>query len=272
MPGAAVQLPELRYRRLAEPVRASAERAGGELVRLDGGVRWPTTCSITSARACYIVLVSAICYFVAKLAHWSVGQAIFRIIGLVLLTAAASATFYSFWPHKVYTFPMGSGGVLGVSTGVFLKSNFARLGAFILILATWIVGLALLADSLIVGLFAACGIAVRRVVGVVVPAWAVAKEHSEALTEIWQRLSATQKTRDSAAADECRCEEEPEVAEQDVEPAGRGRGRNGRAGTAEARSVAAGPVPAPAKRPEMTEVKRSLPVKTREAAVRPALL
>ena len=56
------------------------------------------------------------------------------MIGLVLLTAAASATFYSFWPHKVYTFPMGSGGVLGISTAAFLKGNFARLGAFILIL------------------------------------------------------------------------------------------------------------------------------------------
>ena len=87
------------------------------------------------------------------------------MIGLVLLTAAASATFYSFWPHKVYTFPMGSGGVLGISTAAFLKGNFARLGAFILICAMWFVGLSLLADSLIVGLFAACGVAVRRVVG-----------------------------------------------------------------------------------------------------------
>ena len=142
----------------------------------------------------FIVLVSALCYFVAKLARWPVGQPVFRIIGLVLLTAVGSATFYSFWPHRVYTFPMGSGGVLGISTAVFLKASFARLGAFIVILATWIVGLALLADSLIIGLLAACGVAVRRIVGVVVPAWAVAKEHSEALTEIWERLSASQKT------------------------------------------------------------------------------
>ncbi len=142
----------------------------------------------------FIVLISALCYCVAKLARWPVGQPIFRIIGLILLTAVASATFYSFWPHKVYEFPMGSGGVLGVSTTVFLKGYFARLGAFILILATWIVGLALLADSLIVGLFAACGVAVRRTASIIVPAWAVAKEHSEALTEIWERLSASQKT------------------------------------------------------------------------------
>src|SRR5512142_2241062 len=133
------------------------------------------------------------CYGVARLARRPLGQPVFRMIGLVLLTAAASATFYSFWPHKVYTFPMGSGGVLGISTAAFLKGNFGRLGTFILICAVWFVGLSLLADSLIVGLLAASGVMVRRVVGIVVPAWAVAREHAEALTDIWQRLSARQK-------------------------------------------------------------------------------
>jgi S-DNA-T family DNA segregation ATPase FtsK/SpoIIIE len=141
----------------------------------------------------FIILISGICYCIAKLARQPIDQPIFRLIGLVLLTAAASATFDSFWPHKVYTFPMGSGGVLGISTAAFLKGNFARLGAFILICAIWFVGLSLLADSLIVGLFAAFGVATRRVVGIVVPAVAVAREHSEALTDIWQRLSARQK-------------------------------------------------------------------------------
>jgi S-DNA-T family DNA segregation ATPase FtsK/SpoIIIE len=141
----------------------------------------------------FIILISGICYCIARLARQPIDQPIFRLIGLVLLTAAASATFYSFWPHKAYTFPMGSGGVLGISTAAFLKGNFARLGAFILICAIWFVGLSLLADSLIVGLFAAFGVATRRVVGIVVPAVAVAREHSEALTDIWQRLSARQK-------------------------------------------------------------------------------
>jgi len=152
----------------------------------------------------FIVLVSGICYFIARLARRPVGQPIFRTIGLVLLTTAASATFYSFWPHRVFTFPMGSGGVLGISAAVFLIGNFGRLGAFILICAMWFVGLSLLADSLIMGLFAACGVAARRIVGVVVPAWAVAREHSEALTDIWQRLSARQK----AAAAERRLQQQ----------------------------------------------------------------
>ncbi len=220
----------------------------------------------------YIVLVSAICYFVVKLARQPVGQPLFRLIGLVLLTAAASATFYSFWPHKKYTFPMGSGGVLGISTAIYLKSSFARLGAFILILATWTVGLALLADSLIVGLFAACGFAMRRIVGVIVPAWAVAKEHSEALTEIWQRLSVSQKTPVSAPRTmsvngrTAVMEEEPEVEEEaaveeaePVEPAG----------AEEPAETAAAPAAAPAAgKPGVVEVKQKpLPVRVEKPPV-----
>ena len=62
------------------------------------------------------------------------------------------------------------------------------LGTFILISATWFVGLALLADSLVVGVLAACGMTFRRLFGLVIPAWAVAKEHKETIGEIWQRL------------------------------------------------------------------------------------
>ncbi len=173
----------------------------------------------------FIVLISALCYCVAKLARWPVDQAVFRIIGLVLLTAVASATFYSFWPHKVYTFPIGSGGVLGVWTMLFLKGNLAPGWVFFVMVATWGFGLALLADSLIVGLLAACGVVVRRVGGVIVPAWAVAKEHSEALTDIWERLSASQKTlipapnTTSSTGAAVVVEEPPEAEQEPVEPA-----------------------------------------------------
>ena len=186
----------------------------------------------------FVILLSAIGYFIAKLAKKSVGQPVFRIIGLVLVTTAASVTFYSFWPHKVFPFPeTHSGGVLGVATATFLKEHLARLGTFIVISAAWFVGLALLADNVIMGLFAAGGAAVRRVAAVVVPAWAAAREHSEALTEIWQRLSARQKSwaenlqarrestpappvaslEEEPEADDEEFEEEDEVEEEEVE-------------------------------------------------------
>jgi S-DNA-T family DNA segregation ATPase FtsK/SpoIIIE len=152
-----------------------------------------------------------------KLLNRPLDQMIFRAIGLVLLTVAASCTFYFFWPHKVYPFPMGSGGVLGVAVAALLRSQFAALGTFILVAATWVVGLTLLADSIIIGVLAACGIAVRRVVSIVVPAWAVAKEHSDALNEIWQRLSAKQKSMALAGAEAGGAEYEEEGEQYEEE-------------------------------------------------------
>jgi S-DNA-T family DNA segregation ATPase FtsK/SpoIIIE len=202
----------------------------------------------------FIVLISTICYCVARLARRPVGQPIFRTIGLILLTVAASCTFYSFWPHRLYAFPMGSGGVLGVYATAFLRANFATLGTVILVSATWIVGTALLADSLIVGLLALGGIAVRRILGVAVPAWAVARENSEALGEIWQRLSARQKSLASAAPSQA--EQMPgRSATEYVTP------RADAPDFAEEASEAAPPVPA--KRPEIAEIKR--PPEKREA-------
>jgi S-DNA-T family DNA segregation ATPase FtsK/SpoIIIE len=163
----------------------------------------------------FIILLSTISYCVAKLARRYIGQMVFRVVGMILLTTAASCTFYSFWPHKVYPFPMGSGGILGISATAFLKENFARLGTFVLVLATWVVGMALLADSLIVGTLALGGIAVRRVVGVLVPALAVAKENGEALSDIWQRLSARQKHLTLGSRDTI----QRPAAEKTVEPA-----------------------------------------------------
>ena len=167
----------------------------------------------------FVLLGSLAFYMLARLVRRPLDQVVFRLVGMVLLTTVASCTFYVFWPHRVYAFPMGSGGVLGVAATTFLRSHFAGVGTFFLVASTWVVGLALLADSVIVGALAAFGIAVRRIVGIVIPAWSVAKEHSEALTEIWQRLSARQKSlalaggQGSEAEDDVEDEEDEEYEE-----------------------------------------------------------
>jgi len=208
----------------------------------------------------FIVLISAMLYTGARLVKRPLDQVVFRSVGLVLLTVAASCTFYFFWPHKVYAFPMGSGGVLGVSAATFLRSQFAALGTFILVAATWVVGLALLADSVIVGVLAACGIAVRRVVGIVVPAWAVAREHSDALGEIWQRLSARQKSlalaREEAGAVEA--EDEREYEDYGHEEEG------------QSEEVADAPQPAQAKHPLPVEVRQQKERRAQRAFVQPS--
>ena len=61
----------------------------------------------------FIVLISGMYFAVAKVAEIEIEQPILRGAGLVLVTTAASTTFYCFTPHGIYGFPTGSGGVLG---------------------------------------------------------------------------------------------------------------------------------------------------------------
>lgn len=141
----------------------------------------------------FVILVSAVCFLVAKLRHQTIDQPILRAIGLVLLTAAASSSFYSFRPYSVFSFPMGSGGVLGVGAVEFLRGHFALLGTFILITATWVVGIVLLADTFMLTMFGWLSFVFGRIAGVAAPAWSAAKQQSQVLSEIWQKLSARQR-------------------------------------------------------------------------------
>ena len=50
----------------------------------------------------FIVLISLICYLGAKLVSRPLDQIVFRSLGLILLTVAASCTFHFFWPRKVF--------------------------------------------------------------------------------------------------------------------------------------------------------------------------
>jgi len=142
----------------------------------------------------FLVLLCIIGYAIARLLDKTIDQPVLRTLGLLLLTVAISCTFYSLWPHRLYHFPFGSGGVLGVVTATFLRDNFAALGTTILMTAIWVVGLVLLADNAVMAAPAVAG----RVFGIVAawfsPAWAAARD-SEALATIWQRLSTQQKSR-----------------------------------------------------------------------------
>ena len=64
-------------------------------------------------------------------------QPLLRLIGLILVVAAVSTTWYLIWPferfalYKTGSFPSGNGGVLGVATARFLKMHLATLGAWL---------------------------------------------------------------------------------------------------------------------------------------------
>jgi len=222
----------------------------------------------------FVVLGSLICYTVARLVKRPLDQVIFRCLGMILLTVAASCTFYFLWPHKLYSFPTGSGGVLGVAAATFLRSHFAAVGTFFLVVSTWVVGLALLADSLIVGALAAFGIAVRRVVGIVIPAWSVAREHSEALTEIWQRLSVRQKSLSLAGGEVAEVEEDEaeyeEYEEDEYEYVDEEEGDEEGEEEEPEEDVVEAPEVSPAKRLAAMQVRRQKQKRAQPAFVQPS--
>ena len=141
----------------------------------------------------FVFLGSLIGFLVVKLRDREIGQILLRCSGLFLLTVAGSSSFYGIWPTSLFGFPMGSGGVLGVGVLHFLESHFALLGTFILITAMWVVGTILLADSIFIFILRGFGFGFFKFAGIAAPAWSAAREHSEVLGEIWQKLSARQK-------------------------------------------------------------------------------
>ncbi len=141
----------------------------------------------------FIILTSVICLLVMKLTNHTMIQPGLRIIGLCLVTLAASTSFYCLWPHQIFNFPIGSGGILGIGAAQLLRNHFASLGTFILVIALWIVGAVLLADGIVIILLRFLGFGVGQFTGVMVPAWSVAKQHSQVISEIWRKLSAKQK-------------------------------------------------------------------------------
>ncbi len=141
----------------------------------------------------FVMLISGLYFAVAKVADIEIEQPALRGAGLVLVTTAASTTFYCFTQHGIYGFPTGSGGVLGVATAEFLRSHFAVLGTAILLGATWVVGMILLADQVVAVVFGAIGFVIRKTLGFAAPKWLTGSEQSRALGRIWRRLSVRQK-------------------------------------------------------------------------------
>ena len=137
----------------------------------------------------FVLLVSGICFLAGALLGRPITQPVLRAVGLVLLTVAASSSFYCFWPYCIYNFPMGSGGLLGVAAEHFLRGHFALLGPVILIASTWIVGIVLLADRFILTVLSCFGFVLAKAVGIALSAWSAAKRPAHILGRIWRKLS-----------------------------------------------------------------------------------
>ena len=128
-----------------------------------------------------------------------VTQPVLRLVGLILVVTAPSVTWHLLWPVKpllIYnsgTFPMGSGGVLGIFVANFFLQHQALLGTWFVVVGIWIVGPILLADTVVFAMVRGFGAAVLKTLGMAEPAWKATREQSAALGGIWSRLNARQK-------------------------------------------------------------------------------
>ncbi|MBN1788622.1 MAG: DNA translocase FtsK [Sedimentisphaerales bacterium] len=137
----------------------------------------------------FVLLAAASVTIVWHLMGRQINQTAFRSAGMILTTVAVSSIVYMFRPFGTDSFPIGSGGVLGSGITLFLRKNFSLLGSVIIIASTFVVGLLLLADTVVMQLLHLCGYLMMRIFGIFLPAWYAARQHSEKLGKIWTRLS-----------------------------------------------------------------------------------
>ncbi|MFH1614904.1 MAG: DNA translocase FtsK 4TM domain-containing protein [Planctomycetota bacterium] len=181
----------------------------------------------------FIVLGTATSGLLVKLAGRQITQPILRSTGFCLLTLAASASTGLILKDTANGFPIGAGGVLGTAVVIFLREHFAILGTAIILVSAWIVGAVLLADVVVVFTARWIGKVFVRVFGLAAPAWYAAREHSQVLGDIWQKLSTKQKQVDSqqtAEFDHEMAEHHDSTIEILAEEAGRKDARPKRAG------------------------------------------
>jgi S-DNA-T family DNA segregation ATPase FtsK/SpoIIIE len=141
----------------------------------------------------FVLLLYGLWLLGFKIAGKKISQPALRTTGAALLAIAISSTFFCLWPAKMFEFPIGSGGLVGVGAATFLRTHFASFGTFLLLLALWIVAGLLLADDLVVLTLQYVGTGFVKGLSLIAPAWETAIEHSENVKDIWRRLSARQK-------------------------------------------------------------------------------
>lgn len=95
-----------------------------------------------------ILLFSGVC-IVLYFAKGKVGDLWLRAIGLLLLSTAFAAAYHQLKPGSATSFPEGNGGLLGIATGEFLKAHFNGAGAMLILVTSFLVGLLLAADDLV---------------------------------------------------------------------------------------------------------------------------
>src|SRR4051812_11598958 len=96
-----------------------------------------------------ILLFSGLC-LALLLFHNKISDLWLRGIGLALLSIAFAALVHLIKPGSSESFPEGHGGIVGISATAFLKSHFNATGSGLILITTFLVGLLLAADDLVI--------------------------------------------------------------------------------------------------------------------------
>jgi hypothetical protein len=78
-----------------------------------------------------------------------IGDLWMRSVGLVLLTVAFAAAMHHFKPRSYDCFPEGRGGIVGIAAATSLQHYFSTVGTRLILATTFLVGLLLAADDLV---------------------------------------------------------------------------------------------------------------------------
>jgi S-DNA-T family DNA segregation ATPase FtsK/SpoIIIE len=96
-----------------------------------------------------ILLFSGLC-LALLLFHNRISDLWLRGIGLALLSIAFAALIHLIKPGSSESFPEGHGGIIGISASTFLKAHFNTAGSGLILITTFLVGLLLAADDLVI--------------------------------------------------------------------------------------------------------------------------
>jgi len=95
--------------------------------------------------------------------HNHVNDLWLRAIGLALLSIAFASMVHLIRPGSPDGLPEGHGGVVGICTSAFLKSHFNTIGSGLVLLTSFLVGLLLAADDLVIRAPSLIGSAVQNI-------------------------------------------------------------------------------------------------------------
>jgi S-DNA-T family DNA segregation ATPase FtsK/SpoIIIE len=142
----------------------------------------------------YVLLAAIGWSFGVSLGKIKISQPALRGVGLLILVTAVSASVSLIAPNgSGRGFPTGSGGIIGISTVHFLFGHVGRLGTAIIVLSGYLIGAVVLADSVVLAGIRFCGVGICKLFALAVPAMSAARKHSQAVSDIWSRLSEKQK-------------------------------------------------------------------------------